>query len=226
MILEGKKSKRGRVREGRPTKRTPEAVAKIAESVASGLTDEEASLLAGVNPDTMTEWRKDPEFSGAIKRATAQRLKLRLERIEAGEAGWQGTAWALERIYPKRFSRPDVQFAQQINVSTDSGKRGIVMSAETCKALSDAYDRRMAEKRAANGASGRTRRNRKRQQGTTSIVFFAASLRFGPQVFPFRQSPSRSLLPFLQTDEKLLVKYLPDFMRFRAFSGASVRNGL
>jgi hypothetical protein len=40
------------------------------------------------------------------------------------------------------------------NVSTDSGKRGIVMSTETCKALSDAYDRRMAEKRAANGASG------------------------------------------------------------------------
>ena len=48
----------------------------------------------------MTEWRKDPEFSGAIKRATAQRLLLRLERIEAGEQGWQGTAWALERLYP------------------------------------------------------------------------------------------------------------------------------
>jgi len=28
----------------------------------------------------MTEWRKDPEFSGAIERATAQRLLLRLER--------------------------------------------------------------------------------------------------------------------------------------------------
>ena len=79
--MEGKKSKRGRVGEGRPTKRTPEMVAKIAEAVAIGLTDEEASLLAGINPDTMTEWRKDPEFSGAIKRAGAQRLLLRLERI-------------------------------------------------------------------------------------------------------------------------------------------------
>jgi hypothetical protein len=76
-------------------KRTPEMVAKIAEAVAIGLTDEEAALLAGINPDTMTEWRKDPEFSGAIKRATAQRLLLRLKRIEAGEQGWQGTAWAL-----------------------------------------------------------------------------------------------------------------------------------
>ena len=62
-------SKRGRVGEGRPTKRSPEVIAKIAEAVAKGLTDEEAALLAGINPDTMTEWRKDPEFSGAIKRA-------------------------------------------------------------------------------------------------------------------------------------------------------------
>jgi hypothetical protein len=57
-------SRRGRVGAGRPTKRTPEVVAKIAEAVAIGLTDEEASLLAGINPDTMTERRKDP----ALKR--------------------------------------------------------------------------------------------------------------------------------------------------------------
>ena len=99
MDFEGKKSKRGRLGEGRPTKRTPEIVAKIAEAVAIGLTDEEAGLLAGIRHDTMTEWRKDPEFSGAVKRARAQRLLLRLERIEAGEQGWQGTAWALERLY-------------------------------------------------------------------------------------------------------------------------------
>ena len=80
-------SKRERLGEGRPTKRTPEVVAKIAEAVAIGLTDEEASLLAGINPDTMTEWRKDPEFSGAIKRATAQRLLLRLERSRQENRG-------------------------------------------------------------------------------------------------------------------------------------------
>jgi hypothetical protein len=120
MDFEGKKSKRGRVGEGRPTKRTPEVVARIAEAVAIGLTDEEASLLAGINPDTMTEWRKDPEFSGAIKRAGAQRLLLRLERIEAGEQGWQGTAWALERLHPARFARPEVM--NQIAVVNQAGK--------------------------------------------------------------------------------------------------------
>ena len=100
----GKKSKRGRVGEGRPTKRTPEVVAAISQAIAQGLTDREAGLLAGVRHDTMTEWRKDPEFSEAIERATAQRLLARLGRIEAGEQGWQGTAWALERLYPERFA--------------------------------------------------------------------------------------------------------------------------
>ena len=38
VTMEGKKSKRGRLGEGRPTKRTMEAVAKIAEAVAIGLT--------------------------------------------------------------------------------------------------------------------------------------------------------------------------------------------
>ena len=113
-------SKRGRLGEGRPTKRTPEVVGKIAEAIAIGLTDEEASLLAGIDPDTMTEWRKDPEFSGAIKRATAERLLLRLVRIEAGEQGWQGTAWALERLYPHRFARPEVM--NQIAVVNQGGK--------------------------------------------------------------------------------------------------------
>jgi hypothetical protein len=73
-------SKRGRAGEGRPTKRTPEVVAKIAEAIASGLTDREAGLLAGIRHDTMTEWRKDPEFSEAIEKATAERLLTRLER--------------------------------------------------------------------------------------------------------------------------------------------------
>jgi hypothetical protein len=127
--MEGKRSKRGRLGEGRPTKRTPEMVAKIAEAVAIGLTDEEASLLAGIDPDTMTEWRKDPELSGAIKRAGAQRLLLRLERIEAGEQGWQGTAWALERLHPSRFAGPEVM--NQIAVVNQAGKapaeRGIVL---------------------------------------------------------------------------------------------------
>ena len=79
-------SKRGRIGEGRPTKRTPEVVAKIAEAVVIGLTDEGASLRVEIDPEIMTEWRKDPEFSGAIKRAGAQRLLMRLDASQEAVA--------------------------------------------------------------------------------------------------------------------------------------------
>ena len=130
-------SKRGRLGEGRPTKRTPEVVARIAEAIASGLTDREAGLLAGIRHDTMTEWRKDPELSEAIEKATAERLLTRLKRIEAGEQGWQGTAWALERLYPHRFARPEIM--NQIAVVNQGGnastERVIVLPGEEFDAL-------------------------------------------------------------------------------------------
>lgn len=103
-----KGSRRGRNGEGRPSKRSPAIVTLISEAIADGLTDEEAAAIADIDPDTLTQWRKVPEFSGAIKKATAIRLRKRLARIEAGEPGWQGVAWALERIYPTRFARPEV----------------------------------------------------------------------------------------------------------------------
>src|SRR5258705_7337512 len=129
--MERKKSKRGRVGEGRPTKRTPEVVAKIAEAVAIGLTDREAGLLAGVRQDTMTEWRKEREFSEAIEKAAAERLLQRLGRIESGENGWQGTAWALERIYPHRFARPETlnQIAV-INQTTNTPAEKVIVLPE------------------------------------------------------------------------------------------------
>ena len=101
---------------GRPTKRTPAMVAKIADAVAAGLPDEYVAALAGIDRPTFSEWRHDKEFSDTIKAAEASRLQKRLARVEAGENGWQGTAWFLERRYPREFSRPELQFNQQINL--------------------------------------------------------------------------------------------------------------
>jgi len=63
----------------------------------------------GIDDDTLTQWRQIPEFSGAIKSAVATRKLTRLKRIDAGEPGWQGTAWSLERQFPERFARPEIQ---------------------------------------------------------------------------------------------------------------------
>jgi hypothetical protein len=107
---------------GRPTLYTSTLANRLAEHISTGLTDEEAAAIEGISADCLTRWRKSkPEFCGTLKKAEALRLKYRLARVEAGGQGWQGTAWALERIYPQRFSRPDIQLAQQINVaSTDT----------------------------------------------------------------------------------------------------------
>jgi hypothetical protein len=61
----------------------------------------------------LTRWKKEPEFCGAIKKAQATRKLSRLKRIEKGESGWQGTAWAMERQYPEQFGPPEVQLRRR-----------------------------------------------------------------------------------------------------------------
>jgi hypothetical protein len=78
---------------GRPSKRTPALVAKIAGIVAAGLLDEYVAALVGIDRPTLSEWRHDKEFSDTNKAAEASRLQKRLACVEAGENGWQGTAW-------------------------------------------------------------------------------------------------------------------------------------
>jgi AraC-like DNA-binding protein len=107
---------------GRPTKRTPEITDQICEAISYGLTDEEVAALAGIDDSTLTRWKKDPEFCGAIKRAVAMRKLDRLKRIESGALGWQGTAWAMERLYPKEFGRPEVLL--QYKVAEDAKETG------------------------------------------------------------------------------------------------------
>jgi hypothetical protein len=163
-------SKRSRKGEGRPSKRTLEVVAKIAAAIASGLTDREAGIVAGIRHDTMTEWRKDPEFSEAIEKATAERLLLRLNRIEAGEQGWQGTAWALERIYPHRFARPEVMNQIAVVQAGKAPERVIVLP----EADFDALKGREGYRQRANGDLERPEGSLVyvivRQQGSPSLT--------------------------------------------------------
>ena len=127
-------SKRGRLGEGRPTLYTPELANRLADHIAAGLTDEEAAALEDISCDCISRWRKsNPEFCVAIKKAEAGRLVLRLKRIEAGEQGWQGTAWALERLYPHRFARPEVM--NQIAV-VNQGDKVLPKGSLSCRGRS------------------------------------------------------------------------------------------
>ena len=125
----GKRSRRGRF-EGRPTKQTPQIVQKIAGAIALGLADDEAASIADINADTLAQWKKDPTFSEKIKNAVSTRLAMRLSKIESGTDGWQGTAWLLERLYPSRFSRPEVQISLQNTFNQTNNALTIVISKD------------------------------------------------------------------------------------------------
>jgi hypothetical protein len=103
----GKVSRRGRVSEGRPSKMTAEVTKSIADSISLGLNDEEAAVIADINPETLSLWRKIPEFSEAIQKAVALRLRTRLLLIQNRVDNWPAIGWLLERQYPLRFSKPE-----------------------------------------------------------------------------------------------------------------------
>jgi transcriptional regulator with XRE-family HTH domain len=92
---------------GRPTKRTPAMLDVLSDAIAAGMTDEQAAQLAGISRSTLAEWLKaEDEFSDAIKKARAMRLRERLRRIESCCPNWQAIAWILERTYGNQFAPP------------------------------------------------------------------------------------------------------------------------
>jgi hypothetical protein len=121
--------------EGRPTKQTEEVVQKIANAIALGLADDEAASLAGVSDMTLTTWRRDPAFLGKIKNAVSTRLAMRLSRIESGANGWQGTAWLLERLYPTRFSKPEIQISLNNSFSQTVNALSITISKDEVREI-------------------------------------------------------------------------------------------
>jgi hypothetical protein len=112
---------------GRPSKRTAKITEQICEGLSYNLTDEEVAALVGIDDSTLTRWKKEPEFCRAIKKAQAARLLIRLKRIEKGESGWQGTAWAMERQNPERFGSPEARLRRRDEVNEDETVRKVAL---------------------------------------------------------------------------------------------------
>jgi hypothetical protein len=114
---------------GRPTKCTPETVAKIVEAVRVGNYAETAARLAGIDDQTYWNWVKAGEkgeepyksFLGAVKEAEGEAERAALARVNAGGSGpdqvsWQSAAWYLERKFPKKYGRRDPDKAAQADL--------------------------------------------------------------------------------------------------------------
>lgn len=92
----------------RPTKYNPETVKKIVDAIRVGATHELAAAYAGINQDTLTNWKhRYSDFSDAIKEAEGAGAVGWLAKIEkaANDGNWQAAAWKLERRYPQQYGR-------------------------------------------------------------------------------------------------------------------------
>lgn len=92
--------------DSKPYKMTPERVQIITEALADGLTQKEASMLAGIDEDTLCNWkRNNSDFSDKVAKSTIEYKQRLMNTIrKAGEKDWKACAWLLERKYKRDFS--------------------------------------------------------------------------------------------------------------------------
>jgi len=91
--------------------------AKVLEGLELGGAYWKVAKWAGIDEDTLANWRKmdappnaSPEvvqFFGDLKKADIGGEFARLRMIVRGEQGWQGAAWWLERV--KGYAKPQPQ---------------------------------------------------------------------------------------------------------------------
>ncbi len=88
------------------TKATPKTIEIILDSIRRGLTQRDASALAGISEDTLSLWkRQDSDFSEQMRQ---KEIEFKMENIqtivEASKKTWVASAWLLERKYPNEFT--------------------------------------------------------------------------------------------------------------------------
>ena len=108
----------------------------------NGLTDKDICDMVGISQQTFYRWLKDAEtgvdtdnpsrpasdlelkqeLSEGLKRAQAAFKAYHIQNItKAARKNWQASAWMLERMFPKEFSRIDRQIALMADAKKDNG---------------------------------------------------------------------------------------------------------
>lgn len=138
---------------GAPLKYSEELAASICAAIAVGTPEAIAAQAAGISKDTITAWKKKYEdFSISVKRARAEAVKRRIERIEKAAKGgeeyetsekvikrkdgsiekttvrkksyptWQADAWYLERQFCEEFGLNRVELKELLHLLRDAKK--------------------------------------------------------------------------------------------------------
>ena len=108
----------------------------------NGLSDKDICDMVGIAQQTFYRWLKDAEtgldtdnptrpaadlelkqeLSDGLKRAKAAFKAYHIQNItKAARKNWQASAWMLERMFPKEFSRIDRQIALMADAQKDNG---------------------------------------------------------------------------------------------------------
>jgi hypothetical protein len=113
---------------GRPTKKNPEALARIIEVARTGLPLKFAAQAGNITYDALVAWQqRDPEFARELTQARLKAVEDRWELIRKAAAGskdnppdWRAAAWSLERVYYSDFARPEFQFSFNNNLTQNN----------------------------------------------------------------------------------------------------------
>lgn len=91
----------------RPTKYSPEVVAKIIQAIDMGATQELAAGFGGISTDTFHVWRdRYPDFAAKLREAEGRAAVKWLAKIEAAATDdWKAAAWKLERRHPHAYGK-------------------------------------------------------------------------------------------------------------------------
>ncbi len=88
----------------KPYKLTPERSQVILEALENGMTQRDASMLAGISEDTLCLWKRtNSDFSEQMGQSVIKYKRKLMDIItKASEKDWKACAWLLERKYKDR----------------------------------------------------------------------------------------------------------------------------
>ncbi len=99
----------------KPYKLTPERSQIILEALEDGMTQRDASMLAGISEDTLCLWkRNNSDFSEQMAQSVIKYKQKILKGIQkAGEKDWKALAYLAERRFKRDFS-PEVRYESEL----------------------------------------------------------------------------------------------------------------